>query len=80
MNLASIMRRRNLLPPLVPSIWKVIEADGSVYLKHYKKPANRGITLHFNSHHPTTTKRTIANNELQRASQHSTKDNHQESI
>ena len=57
-----------------------ITADGSVPLKHYQKPASRGITLHFDSHHPATTKRAIANNELERAIQHSTGDNRQESM
>ena len=57
-----------------------INEDGSISLKHYRKPANRGITLHYESHHPATTKRSIAYNEFQRAADYSTPDNRSASI
>ena len=49
-------------------------------LKHYRKTANRVITLHCQSHHPETTKRAIVRSEFQRATEYSTPDNRQESL
>ena len=54
--------------------------DGSMSLKHNRKTANRGITLHYQSHHPETTKRAIVRSEFQRATEYSTPDNRQESL
>ena len=57
-----------------------INEDGSLSLKHYRKKANRGLTLNYGSHHPETTKRAIALNEFQRATDYSTLDNRPSSI
>ena len=57
-----------------------INEDGNLSLKHYRKKANRGLTLNYGSHHPETTKRAIALNEFQRATDYSTLDNRPSSI
>ncbi len=41
--------------------------DGTIQYKLYTKPASKGITLHFHSHHPSTVKRATVSNELRRA-------------
>ena len=37
-----------------------IKDDGTMERKLYTKPANKGITLHYKSHHQSATKRTVA--------------------
>ena len=49
-----------------------INENGEIERKLFAKAANKGITLHFNSHHPRATKRTIISNEFQRAIRAST--------
>ena len=48
---------KNFLPILDVRIG--IDGDGSVRRKLYTKPANKGITLHAESHHPLATKRAV---------------------
>ena len=52
-----------------------IDEAGEISRKHYRKTANRGLTLNFLSHHASAIKRAIVNNELQRAYDYSTVDN-----
>ena len=61
----------NFLPILDARIG--IDGDGSVRRKLYTKPANKGITLHAESHHPLATKRAVIQNEMQRAVDNRTK-------
>ena len=44
-----------------------INEDGTIDRKLFMKAANKGIILHFQSHHPSSTKEATARNELQRA-------------
>ena len=60
----------NYLPILDLKI--AITSDGTIDRKLYSKPANKGITLHYESHHPSSTKNAMIRNELQRAEQCST--------
>ena len=60
----------NYLPVLDLQI--AITLDGTTDRKLYSKPANKGITLHYESHHPSSTKKAMIQNELQRAAQCST--------
>ena len=48
--------------------------------KLYTKLANKGITLHAESHHPLTTKRAVIQNEMQRAEDNSTCEFRREAI
>ena len=57
-----------------------IEEDGTLPTKVFTKTANKGITLHHQSHHPTSTKRAIARNEFRRAVRNSTLDGRSESV
>ena len=41
----------------------------NIQRKLYVKQANKGITLHYRSHHPASTKRSVVGNELRRAEQ-----------
>ena len=41
-----------------------IRDDGTIEYKLYRKPASKGLTLHFRSHHPSSTKRAVVQNEL----------------
>ena len=43
-----------------------IRLDGTIERKLYRKEANKGITLHFNSHHSSSVKTTTVINELAR--------------
>ena len=56
----------------VISLYTNIPSDGTIDRKLYSKPANKGITLHYESHHPSSTKNAMIRNELQRAEQCST--------
>ena len=60
----------NYLPIL--DLKTAITPDGTIDRKLYSKPANKGITLHYESHHPSSTKNAMIRNELQRAEQCST--------
>ena len=60
--------------PILDVMIKIDEA-GEISRKHYRKTANRGLTLNFLSHHASAIKRAIVNNELQRAYDYSTVDN-----
>ena len=62
--------KENFLPMLDVRIG--IDGDGSDRRKLYTKPANKGITLHAESHHPLATKRAVIQNEMQRAVDNST--------
>ena len=53
---------------------------GNIERKLYVKTASKGITLHFNSHHPTSTKRAVVGNELRRAKQAATEEHRAEAI
>ena len=57
-----------------------INSDGITSRKHYRKPANRGLTLHFNSHHASTVKYAVAKAEFARAIEYSTSENRPEAI
>ena len=58
-----------------------IQADGSIKRKLYTKEANKGITLHFNSHHSSSVKTTtVLNDELVRAERCSTPEHREEAI
>ena len=57
-----------------------IGVDGRVERKLFCKPANKGLTLNYNSHHPCSTKNAIARNEIQRAIRCSTKEHEQSAI
>ena len=57
-----------------------INSDGTTSRKHYRKPANRGLTLHFNSHHASTVKYAVAKAEFARAIEYSTSENRPEAI
>ena len=46
--------------------------DGQLTHKLYTKPANKGITLHANSHHPRAVKAAVIGNEFKRAVENST--------
>ena len=54
-----------------------INSDGITSRKHYRKPANRGLTLHLNSHHASTVKYAVAKAEFARAIEYSTSENRQ---
>ena len=43
-----------------------INVDGSMERKLYTKPANKGITLNYRSHHPSSTKLAVTTNEFDR--------------
>ena len=60
----------NYLPMLDIKI--AITEDGTVERQLYSKPASKGITLHYNSHHPSATKKAMVMNEFRRAEQCST--------
>ena len=60
--------------PILDIKMKILD-DGTILRKHYAQPANKGITLHYNSHHPSATKRAVAASEWQRATRYSTGDN-----
>ena len=49
-----------------------IEQDGTIQRKLYTKVANKGIILHSESHHPTSTKGAVMRNEFRRAKLNST--------
>ena len=49
-----------------------IQQDGSIERKPFTKKANKGITLHFDSHHSSAIKRATAINEIDRATACST--------
>ena len=57
-----------------------IKADGSIERKLYTKEANKGITLHFNSHHSSSVKTTTVLNELAIAERCSTPEHREEVI
>ena len=57
-----------------------IKADGSIERKLFTKEANKGITLHFNSHHSSSVKTTTVLNELARAERCSTPEHREEAI
>ena len=57
-----------------------IKADGTIERKLYTKEANKGITLHFNSHHSSSVKTTTVLNELARAERCSTPKHREEAI
>ena len=57
-----------------------INSDGITSRKHYRKPANRSLTLHFNSHHASTVKYAVAKAEFARAIEYSTSENRPEAI
>ena len=44
-----------------------IDQDGNIHHKLYTKPASKGITLNFHSHHPNSVKRAGVANEFKRA-------------
>ena len=44
-----------------------IDQDGNIHHKLYTKPASKGITLNFHSHHPSSVKRAVVANEFKRA-------------
>ena len=44
-----------------------IDQDGNIHHKLYTKPASKGITLNFHSHHPSSVKRAVFANEFKRA-------------
>ena len=49
-----------------------INPDGTIQYKPFTKKASKNITLHFQSHHPLSVKKAVANNELRRATRNST--------
>lgn len=51
-----------------------IQQDGTIIHKLYTKKANKGITLHADSHHPTAVKTAVIKNEYKRATENSTAD------
>ena len=57
-----------------------ITDDGSISHKLYVKSANKGITLHYDSHHPSSVKRAMVKNELQRAIACSTPEHRSDSL
>ena len=63
----------NYLPMLDIKI--AITEDGTVERQLYSKATSKGITLHYNSHHPSTTKKAMVMNEFRRAEQCSTQSN-----
>ena len=60
--------------PLLDAALK-INHDGSLSHRLHTKSASKQITLHYDSHHPDTTKMAIVKNELKRAKTNSTVDN-----
>ena len=44
-----------------------IDQDGNIHHKLYTKPASKGITLNFHSHHPSSVKKAVVANEFKRA-------------
>ena len=57
-----------------------IKPDGSLSYKLHTKKASKQITLHKDSHHPSTTKNAIVNSEIQRAIRNSSPDNMTDAI
>ena len=49
--------------PILHIKLKIVES-GNIITKHYQKAANRGTTLHSDSHHLSTTNKAIVNNEI----------------
>ena len=60
--------------PLLDTQIKIRE-DGSTERRLYSKAASKDITLHFRSHHASSTKKAMVSNEIQRAITASTADN-----
>ena len=44
-----------------------IDQDGNIHHNLFTKPASKGITLNFHSHHPSSVKRAVVANEFKRA-------------
>ena len=57
-----------------------IDGNSNVTYKLHKKPANKGLILHYESHHPRSVKRAVARNELRRAIRCSTADYREEAV
>ena len=57
-----------------------INVDGSMELKLYTKPANKGITLNYRSHHPSSTKLAVTTNEFDRTLRCSSKEHVEDSV
>ena len=57
-----------------------IDERGNIKYKLYRKAANKGLTLHYSSHHPHNVKRAVAQNELRRATRCSTTDYRKEAL
>ena len=65
--------------PLLDTQIKINER-GEVERKLYSKAANKGLFLNFESHHPTSTKRAVATNEIKRAIELSTKEHRNDAL
>ena len=76
------MSRTTLLISILPILDKKVKIrlDGTIERKLYRKEANKGITLHFNSHHSSSTKTTTVINERARANKCSTAEYRDEAI
>ena len=57
-----------------------IRLDSTIERKLFRKEANKGITLHFNSHHSSSVKTTTVINELAHANKCSTAEHRDEAI
>ena len=57
-----------------------IKENGQISRRHYRKPANRGLTLHFASHHAGTVKKAVLQNEFRHAALYSTIENKAKAI
>ena len=57
-----------------------ITKSGQISRKHYKKDANRGLTLQYESHHASTVKKAIVSGEFARAIAYSTPDHRDEAL